>query len=89
MALRQIFRLANGSSSTQKVKLCLKNASPLQTSILIIQQKRFVSQEMENAKKRVSQLTDDPGNEVKLKMYALFKQVSQPLKYKQAYYIKL
>lgn len=75
MALRQIFKLTNGSSSVQKVKLCLKNASPLQTSLLI-QQKRFVSQDMENAKKRVSQLTEDPGNEVKLKMYALFKQVS-------------
>ena len=75
MALRQIFRLTNGSKSVQEVKFRLKNASPLQTSLLI-QQKRFVSQDMENAKKRVSQLSEDPGNEVKLKMYALFKQVS-------------
>ena len=76
MALRQIFRFNNGSTAVQKVQLCLKNASPLQASLLI-QQKRFVSQEMENAKKRVSQLTEDPGNEVKLKMYALFKQVGE------------
>jgi len=76
MALRQIFKLTNGSTSIQKVKFCLKNASPLQTSLLI-QQKRFVSQDMENAKKRVSQLTEDPGNEFKLKMYALFKQATE------------
>lgn len=40
------------------------------------QQLRFVSQDMENAKKRVSQLTEDPGNETKLKMYALYKQAT-------------
>lgn len=35
-----------------------------------------VSQEMEDAKKRVASLTEDPGNDVKLKMYALFKQAT-------------
>ena len=31
--------------------------------------------EFEDAKKRLNSLKEDPGNEVKLKMYALFKQV--------------
>lgn len=74
MALRQLFRLSNSSS---KIKLCLKNASPSMHASILVQQKRFASQDMENAKKRVSQLTEDPGNEVKLKMYALFKQATE------------
>ena len=46
------------------------------TQGLVLQQQiRLVSQAMEDAKKRVTLLTEDPGNDVKLKMYALFKQV--------------
>jgi len=57
---------------------------PLKTSLCAAiqqNQKRFVSQDMENAKKRVTQLTEDPGNEVKLQMYALFKQVRKKNNY--------
>ena len=36
----------------------------------------LVSKEFEEAKNRLSTLTEDPGNEVKLKIYALFKQVN-------------
>ena len=32
-------------------------------------------EELERAKARVTQLKEDPGNEVKLKLYGLFKQV--------------
>ncbi len=32
--------------------------------------------DLEKAKERLSALTEDPGNDVKLKLYALFKQVS-------------
>lgn len=35
----------------------------------------FVSKEFEEAKNRLGQLSEDPGNDVKLKIYALFKQV--------------
>lgn len=31
---------------------------------------------LEQAKQRVSQLTTDPGNDIKLKLYAFYKQVS-------------
>ena len=34
------------------------------------------SGELEAASKRVTQLSKDPGNEAKLKLYALYKQVS-------------
>ncbi len=35
----------------------------------------MVSKEFEDAKSRLSTLTEDPGNETKLKIYGLFKQV--------------
>ena len=35
-------------------------------------------EELERAKARVTQLKEDPGNEVKLKLYGLFKQVLHP-----------
>ena len=35
-------------------------------------------EELERAKARVIQLKEDPGNEVKLKLYGLFKQVPHP-----------
>lgn len=35
-------------------------------------------EQFEEAKSRLSTLKKDPGNEVKLKIYALFKQVSTP-----------
>ncbi len=35
----------------------------------------LVSKEFEDAKARLATLKDDPGNDVKLKIYALFKQV--------------
>lgn len=35
-----------------------------------------VSQEFEDAKKRLGSLSEDPGNDVKLKIYALFKQAT-------------
>ena len=35
----------------------------------------FASKEFEEAKTRLGTLKEDPGNDVKLKMYALFKQV--------------
>ena len=35
-------------------------------------------EELERAKARVTQLKEDPGNEVKLKLYGLFKQVPHP-----------
>lgn len=54
----------------------LNKPIPFETSFLISQQFRMVSEAMENAKKRVALLTEDPGNDVKLKMYALFKQVN-------------
>ena len=38
--------------------------------------KSFASKEFEDAKNRLSTLTEDPGNEVKLKLYALFKQAT-------------
>jgi hypothetical protein len=36
----------------------------------------LVSKEFEDAKVRLTSLSEDPGNEAKLKLYALFKQVS-------------
>lgn len=36
----------------------------------------YSSSSLDDAKKRVSMLTEDPGNDVKLKMYALFKQAT-------------
>ena len=37
--------------------------------------------EFSAAKERVGTLTQDPGNEVKLKMYALFKQVTYRIRW--------
>ena len=36
---------------------------------------QLVSKEFENAKTKLNTLKEDPGNDVKLKIYALFKQV--------------
>ena len=36
----------------------------------------LVSKEFEDAKVRLTSLSEDPGNEAKLKLYALFKQVN-------------
>jgi acyl-CoA-binding protein len=35
----------------------------------------MASKQFDDAKARLAQLKDDPGNEAKLKLYALFKQV--------------
>ena len=35
-------------------------------------------EELEKAKERLSRLKEDPGNEIKLKLYGLFKQVNVP-----------
>ena len=37
----------------------------------------LVSKEFEDAKANLGKLEEDPGNDVKLKLYALFKQVPQ------------
>ena len=39
------------------------------------------SEDLETAKEKLSTLTEDPGNEVKLKLYGLFKQVNTILSY--------
>jgi hypothetical protein len=36
---------------------------------------QLVSKQFEDAKSKLATLTEDPGNDVKLKLYALFKQV--------------
>jgi peroxisomal 3,2-trans-enoyl-CoA isomerase len=36
----------------------------------------FASKQFEEAKSRLSTLKEDPGNEIKLKLYALFKQAT-------------
>ena len=36
----------------------------------------YASKEFEEAKNRLGTLKEDPGNDIKLKMYALFKQVN-------------
>ena len=46
----------------------IKSGMHLSSSLL-------VSKEFEEAKTRLGQLSEDPGNDVKLKIYALFKQV--------------
>ena len=35
-------------------------------------------EELEKAKERLSRLKEDPGNDIKLKLYGLFKQVNVP-----------
>lgn len=42
----------------------------------VVEVKCYSSNAMDDAKKRVGLLTEDPGNDVKLKMYALFKQAT-------------
>jgi hypothetical protein len=38
-------------------------------------QKAFVSKDFEEAKAKLNTLQEDPGSDIKLKIYALFKQV--------------
>jgi len=72
-SIRSLIRLASNSSRQINFKA---NQTAITASILK-QQQRFLSSTMEEAKKRVGQLTEDPGNEAKLKMYALYKQASE------------
>ncbi len=37
----------------------------------------MISKDFEDAKNRLAQLKEDPGNDAKLKIYALFKQVKK------------
>ena len=56
------------------LKTVLKMIFPLKRSIKLTSF-NFASKEFEGAKVRLSSLKEDPGNEAKLKIYALFKQV--------------
>ncbi len=39
--------------------------------------RRRMSEQFDAAKQRVSELTEDPGNEVKLQLYGLYKQATE------------
>lgn len=53
------------------------NVSSLENRFLHLSACRFyASKEFEDAKTRLGTLTNDPGNDVKLKLYALFKQAT-------------
>ena len=71
-SIRSLIKLV--SATSRQISLTTKKTAI--TGSILKQQHRFLSSDMEDAKKRVGQLTEDPGNEVKLKMYALYKQVS-------------
>ena len=43
-----------------------------------VRQFSTASEDLEKAKARLSVLTEDPGNDVKLKLYSLYKQVGRP-----------
>lgn len=55
----------------------ITSASLIQTISIHSTRMALVSAEMEEAKRRVGTFTEDPGNDVKLKMYALFKQANE------------
>ena len=44
-----------------------------------VRQYSSASEDLEKAKARLNVLTEDPGNDMKLKLYGLYKQVGQPL----------
>lgn len=70
MAFRTAQYLIRLSMRSNTNRLALRNTS--------VSAKTYssVSNDMEEAKKRVALLTEDPGNDVKLKMYALYKQAT-------------
>lgn len=55
---------------------CLQTVSP--RFVCVSARLGASEEELERAKARVTQLKEDPGNEVKLKLYGLFKQVLHP-----------
>ena len=68
----------NISRFVEKLRPCF--SAPFSHHVLRIHGTRFssniVSARMEEARKKVDQMNEDAGNDVKLKMYALFKQAT-------------
>lgn len=72
MQVLKSFRLANLATSNRQA---IASLLTLQNKQFHLSQQNFVSKEFEDAKLRLGTLTEDPGSDVKLKIYALFKQV--------------
>lgn len=73
MQVLKSFRLANLATSNRQA---IASLLTLQNKQFHLSQLNLASKEFEDAKLRLGTLTEDPGSDVKLKIYALFKQAT-------------